>query len=91
MKGNRIELHNRVNLIKPCKLRCHPNIDSGNCGERIIREHLCMGDNRIKLHNWVKAITLAKIRHRLVQRRMTIDCVNCEEPIMRQHSVTEAH
>ncbi len=51
MGDNRIELHNRVNLIKPCKLRRHPNIGCGNGGEPLVREHLCMGHNRIKLHN----------------------------------------
>ncbi len=82
MTDNRIELHNRVNLIKPGKLRRHPNTDCGNGGEPLIHEHLCMGDNRIKLHNRVKAISQAKIRHtRLVQRRITIDCVNCVEPV----------
>ncbi len=51
MGDNRIELHNRANLIKPSKLRRHPNEDCGNGGEPLIREHLCIEDNRIKLHN----------------------------------------
>ncbi len=50
-KGNPIKLHNLEKVLKPGKLRRHPNIRCGNVGEPLIREHLCMGDNRIKLHN----------------------------------------
>ncbi len=39
-------------------------------------------DSSIQLHHWAKAMSEANARHRLVRRRMTIDCDNFVEPSM---------